>query len=167
MADIFARITGAVVSNSEQPITGRSGDHLQFKINAGGAVYQVDINTQSEDGSAIGVYITDQDLGGGAAPAAGVTVPASLSYQSLGLTDHDFTPMTYSSIESELETALGAALAVEIYGLTFDDGGPNGKGIHETHFNPKFPGQDGAVRIYSSATAARWYFFKFQADHIG
>jgi hypothetical protein len=50
--DRYAAVVGTIVQDSERPITGRSGDHLQFYVNiGGGARYQVDVNTQSSDGS--------------------------------------------------------------------------------------------------------------------
>ena len=175
----YAAVVGTVDQASEKPITGRNGAHLQFYVNVGGgARYQVDVNTQSKDGSAIGVYIADQDVNASGtnpdepfgAPAYGVFPNAKLSYKSLGLTDNDFKPLPYYRIDNQLCAALNAAKFVAVYGMTFDDGGADGKGIHETHFNKGQPNEDGAVLIYSidgGKPIRTWFFFKFQEDHIG
>jgi len=177
----YAAVVGTVEQDSERPITGRSGDHLQFYLDVGGgARYQVDVNTQSEDGSAIGVYIADQNVNTSGtnpdepfgAPAYGVFPNAQLGYQAMGLTDQDFTPLPYSRIEGQLEAALNASHFVSVYGLTFDDGGPDGKGVHETHYNPGRLNQDGALAVYSVDAGTgnpkrTWFFFKFQNDKIG
>jgi hypothetical protein len=57
-----------------------------------------------------------------------------------------------------------------VYGHLYDDGGPNGKGIHETHYVQGSNNQDGAVAVYhrddSGALTRTWFFFKFAEDHI-
>lgn len=177
----FASVVGTVDQDSEQPIVGPSGDHLKFFIEIGGGVtYQVDVNTQSRNGSEIEVYVADEALnpvGTNAsepfgAPAFGVFPDASLSYQGLGLSDQEFIPISASRIESLLENALNQSSFVAVYGLVYDDGGPTGKGVHETHFDPTHPNQDGAVAVYiqdpaSGAPKRTWFFFKFAEDHVG
>lgn len=173
----YGAIVGTVETNTEKPITGQHGDHLQFYVDIGGSArYQVDVNTQSMDGSAIGVYIAVENLTPDPQnppfghPSYGVEPSAQLSYAGLGLTDADFVPMSYSRIDSQLEAALNASTFVAIYGMMFDDGGADGKGIHETHYTGK-PNQDGALAIYavdatSNHPIRTWFFFKFQEDHI-
>ena len=104
------------------------------------------------------------------APAYGVFANASLSYAGLGLTDDEFTPVSASRIQSRLEAALSQSEFVVIYGLVFDDGGPDGKGIHGTHFDHTHENADGAVVVYnidSNGNPSRmWFFFKFAGDQI-
>jgi hypothetical protein len=175
----YGAVVGTIDTNTEKPIQGRSGDHLQFYVEVGNNTrYQVDVNTQSEDGTAIQLYVAVQDLpsaGSNAdepfgAPAYGVFPDAKLSYEAIGLTDEDFIAVPDFRLDSKLEAALNQAEFVSVYGQTFDDGGPTGKGIHETHFTGK-PNQDGAIAVYQidSATNApkrTWFYFKFQNDKI-
>ena len=177
----YAAVVGTVDQSGEKPITGRSGDHLQFYLDVGGgARYQVDVNTQSSDGLDIQVYVADQDVNTSGsnpdepfgAPAYGVFPNARLSYTSIGLNQGDFYPLSYYRIDGELQAALSAAHFVVAYGMTFDDGGPDGKGIHDTHFNVGKTNQDGALLIYSVDAQTgnpkrTWFFFKFQSDPIG
>jgi hypothetical protein len=177
----FASVVGTVDQESEAPIVGPSGDHLKFFIEIGGGVsYQVDVNTQSRDGSEIEVYVADENLnpvGTNAsepfgAPAFGVFPDARLSYQGLGLTDQEFIAISASRIESLLENALNQSTFVAVYGLVYDVGGPDGKGVHETHFDATRPNEDGAVAVYiqdpaTGAPKRTWFFFKFAGDQIG
>jgi hypothetical protein len=175
----YAAVVGTVEQSTERPITGRSGDHLQFYLDIGaGTRYQVDVNTQSSDGSAIGVYVADQDLApAGTNPAEpfgpqayGVFPNAKLSYAAIGLADGDFTPVNYYRIDSMLQAALSGSTFVSVYGMTFDDGGADGKGVHDVHFNAGDASEDGAVLIYASGAGGpkrTWFFFKFQDDTIG
>jgi len=179
-AQSFAAVVGTVEQATEKPIIGRSGDHLQFDLEIGvGASYQVDVNAQSSDGSPVDVYIADQDINPSGtnpdepfgAPAFGVFPSAQLSYAAMGLTDDDFTAVSDSRIEGQLESLLNASQFVAVYGMTFDDGGPNGKGIHETHFNPAQQNEDGALAIYSvdgqtDKPKRTWVFFKFGNESI-
>lgn len=174
----YGAIVGTVVQDSEHPITGHSGDHLQFFIDIGNGVhYQVDVNTQSSTGTEIEVYIADEALTSTGsptqpfgAPEYGVISNAQLSYTDLGLRDYEFDAQPYYRVDSQLDAALQASTFVAIYGQLFDDGGENGKGIHETHYTGK-PNEDGAIAIYSKddtgALTRTWYFFKFQEDRIG
>ncbi|GGA16921.1 DUF2278 family protein [Dyella nitratireducens] len=178
--ELYAAVVGTIVQDSEKPITGRSGDHLQFYLDIGnGLRYQVDVNTQSVDGSAVDVYIADQDLGNSAAnttdpfgpPAYGVFPNAQLSYQAMGLSDANFAPVTYFRLDGQLKAALSTSTFVTVYGLTFEDG-DNVRGVHETHFNEGKTNQDGAVVVYwtdsSTGNPKRtWFFFKFNNQHIG
>lgn len=179
-ASQFAAVVGKVEVDTEQPITGRSGDHLQFEVDINVSLhYQVDVNTQSSDGTSVLVFVADEEIPPDPAnppfglPAFGV-FPApetKLSYAALGLTDSEFTAMSDTRIQSQLEAALGQADFVTIYGLLFDDGGPDGKGIHETHFDPGRVNQDGAVVVYLTPRQGqpllrRWFFFKFQDQTI-
>jgi len=175
----FGSVVGTIEKNSEKPITGRNGDHLQFYVQIGNNLaYQVDVNTQSKDGSEIEIYIAEQPLNATGpnpmeplgTPAYGAFPQAKLSYADLGLSDQDFDPLAYNRIDSQLSADLSASEFVAIYGSMFDDGGPNGKGIHETHYTGK-PNCDGAIAIYSLDAASHqpkrsWYFFKFKEDTI-
>jgi hypothetical protein len=177
----YAAVVGTVEQSTERPITGRSGDHLQFYIDVGGgARYQVDINTQSNDGSDVDVYIADQGLTPQGenpdepfgAPAYGVFPDAQLSYAGIGLNNQDFTPLSFDRIDSQLRAALNMAQFVSVYGMTFDDGGNNGKGVHDTHLNPGKQNQDGAIVIYytdsgSGKPQRTWFFFKFGNENVG
>jgi hypothetical protein len=177
----YASVTGVVDKTSEHPITGHSGDHLQFYVGiGGGARYQIDVNTQSENGSAIEVYVADEALqpaAGGAAdqpfgpPAYGVSNDAQLSYAGLGLQDTQFQPVGAARIEARLEQALNQSAFVAAYGMVFNDGGPSGMGAHEIHYTGK-PNQDGALAVYiqdpsTGAPKRTWFFFKFDNDRIG
>lgn len=176
----YAAVVGTIEQDTEKPITGRSGDHLQFYIAiGGGSRYQVDVNTQSEDGSDVEVYIADQDVNPSGtnpdepfgAPAYGVFPKAQLSYRSMGLTDADFKPLPYFRIDGQLTAALNAAQFIAVYGMTFDDGGDDGKGVHQTHFNPGEANQDGALLVYSVDPATErpkrtWFFFKFENESL-
>ncbi len=175
----YAALVGTIEQGSEKAITGRSGDHIQFYLSVGGgARYQVDVNTQSTDGTAINVYIADQSVNPSGtnpdepfgAPAYGLFPAAALSYPKIGLTNKDFSPLSYYRIEGQLTSALQASSFVTVYGLTFDDGGTDGKGVHETHFTGR-PDQDGALVIYSidpasGAPVRTWFFFKFANQNI-
>ncbi|MBW4023226.1 MAG: YukJ family protein [Proteobacteria bacterium] len=180
----YGAIIGTLEVSTERPIQGRNGDHLQFYLKTqDNRYYQADVNTRSRDGSDIGVYIAEEPL----PPATDATPTnpfgpehlgfdghALLSYRKIGLTDQDFVALDYTRIEGQLEADLGAARFVMAYGMAFDDGGPNGKGIHEVHFNPSAPGapdQDGALALYTldaqtMAPKRVWYFFKFRDDNI-
>ena len=176
----YVAVVGVVEQGSEKPITGRNGDHLQFYLEIGGGhSSQVDVNTQSKDGSEILVYIADQDVNASGAnpdepfgaPAYGIFPNAELSYAAMGLNDADFYPLPYYRIEAQLEAMLQASDLVVVYGMTFDDGGPNGKGVHDTHLSTERKNEDGALLVYSvdSATDApkrTWFFFKFREDSI-
>lgn len=177
----YASVVGTVVQDSEKPITGRSGDHLQFYVDIGGGTrYQVDVNTQSSDGSEVEVYVANEAIPASTAnanqpfgpQAYGLFPDAKLSYAGLGLTNNDFEATPYSQLDNLLKAKLDASTFVAIYGMTFDDGGENGKGIHETHFNHGKTNQDGALVIYSidpntNATGRTWFFFKFNEDSVG
>ncbi|RUL72502.1 DUF2278 family protein [Dyella choica] len=178
--ELYAAVVGTIVQDSEKPITGRSGDHLQFYLDIGnGTRYQVDVNTQSLDGSQVDVYIADQDLGDSdpessdpfGPPAYGVFPNSQLSYKAVGLSDSDFAPVTYFRLDGQLKAALSTATFVSVYGMTFEDGDAV-RGIHETHFNPGKANQDGAVVVYwtDSGTGKlkrTWFFFKFENQHMG
>ncbi|MGX7873191.1 deoxyribonuclease II family protein [Mesorhizobium sp. ORM6] len=176
---VFASVVGIVDQTTEHPITGRSGSHLQFYVEAGASIrYQVDVNIQSRDGSEIEVYVGHDPLqpaGTNPAqpfgtPAYGVFKNAQLSYRGLGLSDDKFTPMSASRILSMLDAALTQSEFVSVYGLVFNDGGASGRGIHEAHFTGK-ANQDGAIAVYILDTATQtpkrtWFFFKFREDSI-
>lgn len=56
--------------------------------------------------------------------------------------------------------------------MTFDDGGSDGKGIHQTHFNKVEANEGGALAIYSvdantGNPKRTWFFFKFTEDKLG
>lgn len=175
----FVAVVGTVDPDTEHPITGRSGEHLQFLLAVGAdSSFQVDVNTRSEDGSPIQVYIADQDLNAAGTnpdepfgmPAYGVFPKASLSYEGLGLKDSDFESIDDTRIDSQLSAALEASHFVAVYGMAFDDGGPSGKGVHETHFTGQ-GNEDGALAIYSidaqSGKPKRtWFFFKFSTQRV-
>lgn len=172
----YAAVVGTVETGTEQPITGRSGDHLQFDVRINGSsAYQVDINTQSSDGSAIQAYIYNdpsvvatgsdpsQPFG---PPSYGVMNNAQLSYAGLGLQDSEFQSVAVGTIEQQLETALRASVFVAVYGISFSDP----PGIHDIHYNPGRTNQDGAIAIYSldssNKPARTWFFFKFANESI-
>jgi hypothetical protein len=180
ITESFAAVAGTVETQTERGIVGRSGEHLQFYVDVhGGVRYQVDVNIQSSDGTPIEVYVGGEDLEPQGtnpdeplgAPAYGVFSNASLSYAGLGLTDTEFTPVSAFRIQSRLEAALSQSEFVVVYGLVFDDGGPDGKGIHETHFDPAHQNEDGAVVVYNidanGKPSRTWFFFKFAGDRIG
>ncbi len=105
------------------------------------------------------------------APAYGVFPNAQLSYGAMGLTDGDFEQVTYFRIDGQLNAALNACEFVVVYGMTFDDGGPDGKGVHEIHFNAGKTNEDGAILIYSidpttNKPKRTWFFFKFGDDRL-
>lgn len=177
----YGAVVGTVSLSSDRAIQGRNGDHLQFELEAGGGEsYQVDVNTQSRDGSDIGIYIAEETL----APAEDATADnpfgqeslgaqpgAQLSYRQLGLTDADFTPLSYIRIENQLAADLDGTRFVAAYGMMFDDGGPHGKGIHDIHYNAGKADEDGALALYKLDETTQkpkriWYFFKFQDEHI-
>jgi hypothetical protein len=177
--EAFAGVVGTVANYTEKPITGRNGDHLQFNILAGPDVtYQVDVNTQSSDGSSVMVYIATETLTPSAtnpnqpygAPAYGVFPDAKLSYAGMKLTDAEFQTISVTRIEAQLEAALGMSDFVAAYGHTFDDGGPNGKGVHDIHYTGQ-PNEDGALAIYNKGASGSlkrtWFFFRFDNQHIG
>jgi hypothetical protein len=176
----FAAVVGTVDTNAEKIIDGRSGEHLQFEVIIDGSTrYQVDVNTQSRDGSAVFVCIADEvvqptDGELGAAQFGVFAAPAAqLSYSKLGLQDAQFTQISSARIEAQLEATLSQSVSVALYGFVFDDGGPDGKGIHETHFNPGDNNEDGAVAVYiqpddgQASVTRRWFFFKFSGENIG
>ncbi len=174
----FAAVVGTVDTNAEKIIDGRSGEHLQFEVVIDGSTrFQVDVNTQSKDGSSVLVCIADEtvDANGELGPGQFGVFPApnaALSYAKLGLQDSQFSEVTSARIEAQLEAALGQSVSVGLYGFTFDDGGSDGKGIHETHFNSGKKDEDGAVVVYlqpddgQKQVTRRWFFFKFDGDKI-
>ncbi|HEX7641350.1 MAG TPA: hypothetical protein VF472_03965 [Burkholderiaceae bacterium] len=167
----YAAVVGTVEVSTERPIQGRNGDHLQFYLDVGnGSAYQVDVNTQSRDGSQIGLYIAEEDFDIPEDLQPGRDGDAALSYGHIGLTDDNFVATDYTRIERQLTADLNRSQLVVAYGLSFQDPGPNGAGIHETHFTGR-PNQDGALALYipnaPGAQAKRvWYFFKFGTDSI-
>ena len=175
----YAEIVGTVEKSTERQIVGKNGQHLQFYVDIKpGIRYQVDVNVQSRDGSQVWVYAGDETLvvqSGGTPygdPAYGAYKHVAVSYGGLGLKDSDFIEMPDTRIESLLEQALNGSQFVAIYGVAFDDGGPNGKGIHDIHFNPNFANQDGAIAVYMNVPGGgtpirKWFFFKFSGDTIG
>lgn len=164
----YGVIVGQVDTTTEKPITGRNGAHLQFYlVNDQGQRYQVDVNTQSRDGTTVLSYIAELPASG--APA-GANTDAALSYRGMGLTNDSFAPVTDTRIDSLLKAALAQAESVAAYGFCFDDGGPNGKGVHDTHLNPGKPNQDGAVAVYlvgdNNEPVVRWFFFMFENETV-
>jgi hypothetical protein len=173
----YAAVTGKPVAGDDKQITGPSGDHLQFYLDAGDAGrYQVDVNTQSRDGTPVQVYVAvepapGEDGGASGLPAFGVFTDAQLSYRAMGLTQADFAPMAYYRIDALLNAALSQASAVSAYGVTFDDGGQYGKGIHDIHMDSSNRNQDGALVVYAvdgngAVTQRTWYFFKFADEQL-
>ncbi len=172
----YAAVVGVVQAGDTRPIEGEGGDHLQFYLTVGeGARWQVDVNTQSIDGSEVGVYIADEplDAAGGAAgqpfgaPAYGVDNEAQLSYAGLGLKDLDFRQIEAERIEAELEAALSQSSFVSVYGAVFQD--PTGDGVHDVHYTGR-SNQDGALAVYVAGEGApkrTWFFFKFANQSIG
>ncbi|MER8810371.1 deoxyribonuclease II family protein [Mesorhizobium australicum] len=175
----FASVVGIVDQTTEHPITGRSGSHLQFYIEAGPSVRcQVDVNIQSRDGSEIEVYVGHDPLQpAGTNPAQplgtsayGVFRSAELSYPALGLRDDEFTPTSALHILGMLDAALSQSEFVSVYGKLFNDGLASERGIHDTHFTGK-ANQDGAIAVYirdpvTHTLKRTWYFFKFREDSI-
>jgi hypothetical protein len=44
----YGSVVGTIEQSTEHPITGRSGDHLQFDVQIGNGIsYQVDVNTHN------------------------------------------------------------------------------------------------------------------------
>jgi len=87
-----------------------------------------------------------------------------------GFTPSEFTQISATRIAAQLEAALAESEFVSIYGQVFDDGGANGKGIHETHYTG-LPNQDGAIAVYTrdpttNTPKRTWFFFKFNEDSI-
>jgi hypothetical protein len=174
----YAAVVGTVEVLTEKPIVGQSGTHLQFYVKVSATEqYQVDVNVQSEDNSEIQMYVGDETLvvQTGSTPfgdpAYGVYTNAELSYAAIGLTNQEFVSYPAQRVESQLEAALNQATFVAVFGQTFDDPGPNGLGIHETHLNTDAANQDGAVAVYMVPTGGgtpvrRWFFFKFDDQSI-
>jgi hypothetical protein len=177
----YGAVVGTVDTRSDRAIQGRNGDHLQFYLNtAQGESYQVDVNTQSRDGSDIGVYIAEELLEPAAdattdnpfgAEVFGANTTAQLSYRKLGLADGDFDQLSYIRIENQLAADLAGTRFVTAYGMMFDDGGPHGKGVHDIHYNLNASDQDGALALYKLDADTQkpkriWYFFKFQDETI-
>jgi deoxyribonuclease-2 len=172
----YGSILGTIDKTTEKQISGQSGLHWQFYVQMYGTTrYQVDTNVQSKDGSEVGVYVADELL-----PAVSTQPPfgpvmlgvfpnASLSYAGLGVTDDEFVPISQSRLESQLESALNQSYYVEVYGFYFNDG-TDEKGIHDNHYNAGKPNQDGGIAVYlinsKGQPVRRWFFFKFQEDHI-
>jgi hypothetical protein len=174
----YAAVVGTAVLSTEHEINGRDGEHWQFYVDTGNGVrYQVDVNIQSSDGAATEMYVGAENLDPTGvspdepygSPQYGV-FPASLSYAAIGLADAMFEPVDSLRIRQQLEAALGQSVFVAVYGFVFDDGGPRGKGIHETHLNVKHTDEDGALAIYGKDAKGQpqrtWFFFKFAEDHI-
>ena len=174
----YAAVVGTAVLSTEHEISGRDGEHWQFYVDTGnGGRYQVDVNIQSSDGQPIEIYVGGENL-----DPAGVTpdepfgsprygvFSASLSYAGIGLADAMFEPVDSVRIYQQLQAALAQSTFVAVYGFVFDDGGPNGKGIHETHLNPTYTAEDGALAVYGKDANGQpqrtWFFFKFAEDHI-
>lgn len=175
----FAAVVGSVIPSTEHEIVGREGEHLQFYVDTGnGAKYQVDVNIQSSNGQAIELYISAESLDPVGvtpnepfgAPQYGVFFDASLSYAGIGLTDAMFASVSAVRAQQQLEAAFAQSAFVVVYGFEFDDGGANGKGMHETHLNATRVNQDGALAIYGTDANGqpqrKWFFFKFAEDHI-
>lgn len=176
----FAAVVGTVVISTEHEIVGRNGEHLQFYVDIGNGVqYQADVNIQSSDGEPIEMYVgaenvdpagvtPDEPFG---SPQYGVFFDAALSYAGIGLADAIFSPASAVRIQQQLEAAFAQSTFVVLYGFVFDDGGPNGKGIHETHLNATLIDRDGALAVYGKDASGhpqrKWFFFKFEEDHIG
>jgi hypothetical protein len=178
MSQSYGAVVGTVDTSSEKPLTGPNGDHLQFELEVGPSLsYQVDINTQSRNGSAVRIYVADETLQPDSPsapfgpPTYGVFTDAKLSYKDTGLQNAQFVATTHARIESQLEASLGQAEFVVAYGQMFDDGGDNGRGIHETHRNPQGFDQDGAIVVYLTAELGkpltrRWFFFMFDGQSV-
>lgn len=176
----FAAVVGTVEKASEHDIVGRNGEHLQFYVDVHvGVRYQTDVNIQSRDAAEILMYVATESLQSQGSnpnepfgpPAYGVFLDAQLSYAGMGLTDDEFQSLSAVRIQALLEAALNQGDFVAVYGQVFDDGGPNGKGVHETHFNSGRANQDGALAIYGKDSQGNpqrtWFFFKFSDDRIG
>ena len=174
----YAAVVGTVEPTTVKQISGQNGLHLQFEIKVNDTIqYQADLNVQSSDGSEVMVDSGDETLTVQAGstsfgdPAYGVYTNAQLSYPKVGLTEGDFTGTPASRIENQLKTAFAGSTFVAVFGQTFDDGGPNGKGIHDIHFYPGLANQDGALAVYTAgangaAPTRTWFFFKFNDQTI-
>jgi len=173
----YGAVVGTVEVSTEHQIVGQSGTHLQFYIRVSPTVqYQVDVNVQSSDGTEVMMFIGEEPLTPqkGATqfgdPAYGVYADAELSYAGMGLQNSQFVSTPDTRVEQQLEAALNAATFVAAFGMMFDDGGSNGKGIHEIHFDPPGPNQDGALAIYTVSGGGtpirKWFFFKFDDQSI-
>jgi hypothetical protein len=170
----YGAVVGSIDPNSEHAISGRSGDHLQFYINVSVRQrYQVDVNTQSRDGTPVGLYVADEagQADRNDMPSPGVFSDAQLSYKALGLTDANFQALNFSRLDALLEAALSNSVYVAAYGHTFNDGGDDGRGVHDIHFVKGATNEDGALAIYthdpqSGGLKRTWFFFKFEEDHI-
>jgi hypothetical protein len=168
----FAAVLGTVEKSTEHEIVGRNGEHLQFYVDVQpGVRYQTDVNIQSRDTSEILMYVAAESLQTAGLPAFGVFTDAHLSYAGMGLTDGEFQALSAVRIQALLEAALNQGDCVAVYGQVFDDGGPNGKGIHETHYNSGRTNEDGALAVYGKDAQGNpqrtWFFFKFSDDRIG
>lgn len=176
----FAAVVGTVEKATEHDIVGRNGEHLQFYVDVhAGVRYQADVNIQSRDDSEILMYVATESLRAQGSnpdepfgpPAFGVFPDAQLSYAGMALTDDEFQSLSAVRIQAMLEAALNQGDFVAVYGQVFDDGGADGKGIHETHFNSSLTNQDGALAVYGKDSQGNpqrtWFFFKFSDDRIG
>lgn len=178
----YGAVVGTVETDTEKEIVGRCGEHLQFYVQVhAGLQIQVDVNIQSMDGSEIQVYVGGESLTPAngnpdepfGSPAYGIFQDGvGLSYAGLGLTNNMFEAVSSQRVQQQLEAALNQAEFVSIYGMMFDDGGADGKGIHETHYDPgKGSNKDGAVAVYHRDSGNNpqrtWFFFKFDKDNIG
>ena len=118
----FSVVCGRVLHASEQTVSGRNGDHLQFFLDIGGEKrYQIDINVRSKYGTNIEVYFADEELPGPFEFQYG-EFPAEVSYYKLGLKDEQFSQVGERWITNKLEAELNNAKFVEIFGTTFANG---------------------------------------------
>lgn len=163
----FSVVCGRVLHASEQTVSGRNGDHLQFFLDIGGEKrYQVDINVRSKYGTNIEVYFADEELPGPFEFQYG-EFPAEVSYYKLGLKDEQFSQVGERWITNKLEAELNNAKFVEIFGTTFANGRLNG--VHDVHYTG-IPHRDGAIAIYpkrpEDGYMRTWVFFKFAEQVI-
>ena len=72
-----------------------------------------------------------------------------------------------------MNAALSEADALSVYGVTFDDGEANGKGVHDIHMDTstKADNQDGALVVYAADADGKVsqrtrYFLKFDNQDL-
>jgi hypothetical protein len=148
----YGRLDGfavAVVPPASGGACSADRHHVHLQVSAGGATYDIAINTDSG-------FIAQKDMPLPGAPwSEGWHKDASLDYPTdLGLHDADFTAGSEAVLDQDIETALATANHVSVFATPFNHGG-----AHLVHRQGS--GHDGALVTDPLSAQAHVFAFHF------
>ena len=155
LAATHGRLDGFLVSTVPVGQRGCNGDahHIHLQIQMNGAVYDVAVTMQDNNGG--NVLFTERDLPlPDGAWSEGWHPADALDYVSLGLHAGDFTAMAESALAQTVLGELQTANHISVFATGY---GPTG--VHDVH--RKGSGQDGAIIIRPLSSPPHLLLFHF------